>query len=387
MRRCWAPRPMPRGSWTSSWSVESGARRGIARAHVLPRHPAILGRPRPCRGRGDRSHGARGDTDTPTCSPSRSSSGGRCPTKRSQCSWTPSPRHGHREKSRVGHAAGAGRTTASRRTPRPSSTVLSSSRSSTPPWSTLRRAPTRRRPSMGDPLMDVRSSVGIGAGVPELRRPRPRGAGRRPTTAPTTTAWCASRNAMTLRTSSASASRSRRVARLSRVSYPGAADAHSAVAPCDEHTSVIAAGVDHVWPAVLETLDRTFSRPVVSATPGSSDAPRRPRQGRDPCGGCDDPRVSRWLRRPGAEAGARGQAPLLVLRPDLPPRPLGSGSSARAESGRAFRDGGARHRLLVIGTGTPSVRRLLAEIPPIRAAGGRSVKPARPRPPGAERPS
>ena len=74
-----------------------GARRGIARAHVLPRHPAILGRPRPCRGRGDRSHGARRRHRHPTCSPSRSSSGGRCPTKRSQCSWTPSPRHGHRE--------------------------------------------------------------------------------------------------------------------------------------------------------------------------------------------------------------------------------------------------------------------------------------------------
>lgn len=33
----------------------------------------------------------------------------------------------------------------------------------------------------------------------------------------------------------------------------------------DEHTTTIAAGVDDVWPALVETLDRTFSRTLSTA--------------------------------------------------------------------------------------------------------------------------
>ena len=118
-------------------------------------------------------------------------------------------------------------------------------------------------------------------------------------------------------------------------------------------------------------------RPVVSVPPGSSDAPRR-RRGR--AATLAEVRRSPGFRycRPGRlvlEAQAPASSYVLTFRLD----PFGSGSSQlgpRAE--RAFQDGGARHRLLVIGTHGARLRAALAaEIPPIRQPGGRSVKPAR----------
>lgn len=161
----------------------------------------------------------------------------------------------------------------------------------------------------------------------------------------------------------------------------------------DEHTSVIAAGVDHVWPAVLETLDRTFSRPVVSAYAWIVGCAEATAAGPRPLAeGATIPgfRVAAAVpaRRLVLEGRHRFSSYVLTFRLD----PLGSGSSQlRAESRASFPGMAGRvYRLLVIGTGAHvfTVRRLLAEIRRrSEQPAARSVKPAWPRPPGAERPS
>ena len=161
----------------------------------------------------------------------------------------------------------------------------------------------------------------------------------------------------------------------------------------DEHTTVIGAGVDHVWPALLETLDRTFSRPVVSAyalivgcTEATAAGPRPLAEGAMIPGF----RVAAAApaRELVLEGGHRFSSYVLTFRLD----PLGAGSSRlRAESRASFPGiAGRVYRLLVIGTGVHvfTVRRLLAEVRRrSEQPAARSVKPAWPRPPGAERPS
>jgi enamine deaminase RidA (YjgF/YER057c/UK114 family) len=135
----------------------------------------------------------------------------------------------------------------------------------------------------------------------------------------------------------------------------------------DEHTTVIAAGVDHVWPALLETLDRTFSRPVVSAyarivgcTEATAAGPRPLAEG---------------AKIPGFRVAGAAPARELLLEGrhrfssyglTFCLDPLGSGSSRlRAESRASFTGMAGRvYRLLVIGTGAHAftMRRLLAEI-------------------------
>jgi hypothetical protein len=161
----------------------------------------------------------------------------------------------------------------------------------------------------------------------------------------------------------------------------------------DEHTTAIAAGIDQVWPALLETLDRTFSRPVISAyarivgcTEATAAGPRPLAEG----GKIPGFRVA--TAAPGRELVLAGRhrfsSYVLTFRLD----PLGSGSSRlRAESRASFPGMAGRvYRLLVIGSGAHvfTVRRLLAAVrrrserPPAQ-----SVEPGRPRPPGVERTS
>ena len=143
---------------------------------------------------------------------------------------------------------------------------------------------------------------------------------------------------------------------------------HTAPLPrVDEHTTLIAAGVDQVWSALLETLDRTFSRPVVSAyarivgcTEATASGPRPLAEG---------------AKVPGFRVAAAAPARELVLEGrhrfssyalTFHLDQLGSGSSRlRAESRASFPGMAGRvYRLLVIGTGAHvfTVRRLLADI-------------------------
>jgi hypothetical protein len=169
---------------------------------------------------------------------------------------------------------------------------------------------------------------------------------------------------------------------------------HTAPLPrVDEHATVIAASVDEVWPALLESLDRTFSRPVVSAYARIV--------------GCEDatasgPRpLAEGAKIPGFRVGVAAPARELVLEGrhrfssyvlTFQLDELGSGSSRlRAESRASFPGMAGRvYRLLVIGTGAHvfMVRRLLAGIrrrserrPP------QIVEPGRPGPTDADRPS
>jgi hypothetical protein len=143
---------------------------------------------------------------------------------------------------------------------------------------------------------------------------------------------------------------------------------HTAPLPrVDEHSTVIGAGVDQVWPALLEALDRTFSRPLVSAYArlvGCSDAT------------ASGPRpLVEGAKIPGFHVAAVAPARELVLEGrhrfssyalTFHLDQLGSGSSRlRAESRASFPGMAGRvYRLLAIGTGAHvfTVRRLLAEI-------------------------
>ena len=146
--------------------------------------------------------------------------------------------------------------------------------------------------------------------------------------------------------------------------------------PCvDEHTTVIAAGVDQVWSALLETLDGTFSRPIVSAYARIVGCAEPTAAGPRPL--AEGARIPGFLVATAAparelvlEGRHRFSAYALTFRLDQ----LGSGSSRlRAESRASFPGMAGRvYRLLVIGTGAHvfTVRRLLAEI------GRRSERPS-----------
>jgi hypothetical protein len=161
----------------------------------------------------------------------------------------------------------------------------------------------------------------------------------------------------------------------------------------DEHTTVIAAGVDQVWPALLETLDRTFSRPGVSAYARIIGCAEATAAGPRPLAeGAKIPGFRVAAASPARELVLEGRhrfsSYVLTFRLD----PLGSGSSRlRAESRASFRGmAGRLYRLLVIGTGAHvvTVRRLLAEIRRrSERPAAQTVEPGWPRPRGIERPS
>jgi hypothetical protein len=135
----------------------------------------------------------------------------------------------------------------------------------------------------------------------------------------------------------------------------------------DEHTTVITAGADQVWSALLATLDGTFSRPIVSAYArivGCADAtaagPRPLAQG------AKIPGFRVAVAAPPRELVLEGRHRFSSYALTFHLDQLGPGSSRlRAESRASFPGMAGRvYQLLVIGTGAHvfSVRRLLAEI-------------------------
>lgn len=154
----------------------------------------------------------------------------------------------------------------------------------------------------------------------------------------------------------------------------------------DEHTTVIAAGADQVWSALLETLDRTFSRPVVSAYARIVGCTETTASGPRPLAeGAKIPGFRVATAAPPRELVLEGRHRFSSYALTFHLDQLGSGSSRlRAESRATFPGMAGRvYRLLVIGTGAHAftVRRLLAEIgrrserPPVHA-----VEPGRPSP-------
>jgi hypothetical protein len=125
----------------------------------------------------------------------------------------------------------------------------------------------------------------------------------------------------------------------------------------DEHATVVAASVGEVWPALLETLDRTFSRPVVSVYARIVGCAEATASGPRP--------LAEGAKIPGFRVAAADPARELVLEGrhrfssyalTFHLDQLGSGSSRlRAESQASFPGmAGRLYRLLVIGTGRTS---------------------------------
>lgn len=135
----------------------------------------------------------------------------------------------------------------------------------------------------------------------------------------------------------------------------------------DEHTTAISAGVDDVWGALVETLDRTFSRVgtvgyarIVGCTDRTASGPRPLAEG------STVPGFRVVAAVPGAELVLAGRHRFSSYAVIFRLERLGSERSRLRAEGRATFPGsaGAVYRLLVIGTGghVIAMRRLLADI-------------------------
>jgi hypothetical protein len=135
----------------------------------------------------------------------------------------------------------------------------------------------------------------------------------------------------------------------------------------DEHTALIAASVDDVWPSLLEAVDRAFSRPgagpyarLVGCADPTSSGPR-------PLGeGSTIPGFRVSLALPGRELLLEGRHRFSSYALRFVLEPLGPASSRlRAESLADFPGlSGRLYRGLILGTGAHvlAVRRLLAAV-------------------------
>ena len=135
----------------------------------------------------------------------------------------------------------------------------------------------------------------------------------------------------------------------------------------DEHSTVIAAGIDDVWPALIETLDRSFSRAGAAGYAKAVGSADRAASGPRPLSvGSTLPGFRVVAAVPGSELALAGRhrfsSYALIFRLE----PLGSDRSRlRAESRAAFPGWtGGVYRLLVVRTGghVVVVRRLLSTI-------------------------
>jgi hypothetical protein len=122
----------------------------------------------------------------------------------------------------------------------------------------------------------------------------------------------------------------------------------------DEHAVDISAGVDDAWPALLDALDRSFSRPgsawyarIIGCTDSTASGPRPLAEGSTVPGF----RVA--VATPGRELVLVGGHHFSLYQLAFRLEPLGPGRSRlRAESRAAFPGlAGGAYRLLVIGSG------------------------------------
>jgi hypothetical protein len=135
----------------------------------------------------------------------------------------------------------------------------------------------------------------------------------------------------------------------------------------DEHTTTIAAGVDDVWLALIETLDRTFSRTqatrftrAVGCADPTASGPRPLAEG------SAIPGFRVAVAVPGSELVLEGRHHFSTYALTFRLEPAGAGRSLlRAESRAAFPGvAGGVYRLLVVGTRGHvfATRRLLSAI-------------------------
>lgn len=135
----------------------------------------------------------------------------------------------------------------------------------------------------------------------------------------------------------------------------------------DEHATTIAAGVDAVWPVLLETIDRTFSRPHAIAYARTVRCADPTASGPRPLAeGSTIPGFRVTAAAPGSELVLEGRHHFSTYALIFRLERLDAGRSRlRAESRAAFPGlPGSLYRLLVIGTGghVAGMRRLLSAI-------------------------
>jgi hypothetical protein len=135
----------------------------------------------------------------------------------------------------------------------------------------------------------------------------------------------------------------------------------------DEHATFIAARVDDVWPALIETLDRVFSRPGAAAYARAVGCADWKASGPRPLAeGSTVPGFRVTATVPNSELTLEGRhrfsSYALIFRLE----PVGSDHSRLRAESRAVFPGlpGRIYRLIVVGTGVHvvTVRRLLAVI-------------------------
>jgi hypothetical protein len=146
----------------------------------------------------------------------------------------------------------------------------------------------------------------------------------------------------------------------------------------DEHATVIAAGVDDVWAALIETLEGTFSRPRAARFARAVGCAERTASGPRPLAeGSTVPGFRVGAAAPGSELVLEGRHRFATYVLTFRLEPVDAGRSRlRAESRAAFPGlAGGAYRLLVVGTRGHVVvtRRLLS------AVASRSEARARPR--------
>ena len=135
----------------------------------------------------------------------------------------------------------------------------------------------------------------------------------------------------------------------------------------DEHATAVAAGGDDVWAALLDTLERAFTRPGAASYARAVGAAERAASGPRPLAvGSTVPGFRVTTAVPGAELVLAGRhrfsdyAFVFRLEPIAPGRTRLRAATRAAFPGAA----GGCYRLLVVGTGghARTVRRLLAAV-------------------------